>query len=198
MPQKAFYYQPEAAKSASPALLLWLGDGKEASAKALAESWREACDRDGLVLLVSGPGDDTGWSSDDMEYLGRLLQTAASRFKVDPRRIVVAGEGKAGQLAYSLAFQGRKLVRGAVAVDSPLPRTLELPDNSPNERLAVLSIETQNTPLSLLIRQDRDKLNKAGYPATQLVRRGETGGKPDLDAQTRAKIARWIDGLDRL
>jgi hypothetical protein len=83
-------------------------------------------------------------------------------------------------------------------VDSPLPRTLELPENSPNELLAVLSIETQNTPLSLLMRKDREKLTKAGYPATQLVRRGEAGPDPALDAQTRAKIARWVDGLDRL
>jgi serine protease Do len=125
------------------------------------------------------------------------LQTAVGRFSVDPHRIVIAGEGKGGQLAYALGFQGRKLIRGVAVVDSPLPRTLELPENAPNERLAVLSVETQNTPLSLLIRQDLQKLQKAGYPATQVVRRGEASREPALDSAARNKIARWIDCLDR-
>jgi poly(3-hydroxybutyrate) depolymerase len=144
------------------------------------------------------PADAAGWTNDDLEYLARLLQTALGRFNVDPRRIVIAGEGKAGQLAYALSFQGRRLIRGVAVVDSPLPRTLELPENTANERLAVLSVETQNTPLSLLIRQDLQKIQKAGYPAAQIVRRGEASRESALDATTRGTIARWIDGLDRL
>jgi poly(3-hydroxybutyrate) depolymerase len=132
-----------------------------------------------------------------MEYLGRLLQAAMRRFSPDPRRIVVAGEGKAGQLAYALAFKGRRVIRGAATIDSPLPRTLDLPPTSPNERLAILSVETQNAPLSLLIRLDRAKLQKAGYPATQVVRHSEDAHGKELDPATRASIARWIDGLDR-
>jgi poly(3-hydroxybutyrate) depolymerase len=132
-----------------------------------------------------------------LEYLAKLLQTSIGRFRVDPRRVILAGDGKGGQLAYALAFQGRKLIRGVAVIDSPLPRTLQLPDNNPNERLAVLSVETQNTPLSLLIRQDREKMTKAGYPATQIIRRGEASRQAMLDATTRGKIDRWIDGLDR-
>lgn len=196
MSQTARYYQPPG-EGAPAGLLVWLGDGKEESAKTLAEAWQRSCRRDRLVLLMPEPGDEGGWSTEDLEYLAKLLQTAARRFGVDPRRVVVAGEDKAGQLAYALAFQGRKLVRGVVAIDSPLPRTLELPDNNPNERLAILSVETQNTPLSLLIRQDRQKLTDAGYPATQIVRGGESSRQAMLDATTRGKIARWIDGLDR-
>jgi poly(3-hydroxybutyrate) depolymerase len=133
-----------------------------------------------------------------MEYLGRLLQTAGSRWRIDPRRVVIAGEGKGGQLAYALALRGRKLVRGVAVVDSPLPRTLELPENSPSERLAVLSVETQNTPLSLLVRKDLEKFEAAGYPVTQIVRRGEEQQDAAIDGATRAKIGRWINGLDRL
>ena len=196
MSQTARYYSPPSGAGAA-GLLVWLGDGKPESAQAMAEAWQRVCRRDRLVLLMPEPADQSGWSSDDMEYLGKLLQTAVGRFTVDPRRVVLAGEGKGGQLAYALAFQGRKLVRGVAVVDSPLPRTLELPDNSPNERLAILSVETENTPLSLLIRQDRQKMQAAGYPATQIVRRGEVSRQAMLDATTRAKIARWIDALDR-
>jgi serine protease Do len=196
MSQTARYYRPTG-DGVPLGLLVWLGDGKEESGEAMLEAWKDVCRRDRLVLLMPEPGDKAGWSTDDMEYLAKLLQTAVGRFRTDPQRVVLAGDGKAGQLAYALAFQGRKLIRGVAVIDSPLPRTLELPDNNPNERLAILSVETQNTPLSLLIRQDREKLAEGGYPATQIVRRGEASRQAMLDATTRGKIARWIDGLDR-
>ena len=138
------------------------------------------------------------WPRGDIDPSGRLLQTAGSRWQIDPRRVIVAGEGRGGQLAYALAIHGRKLVRGVAVVDSPLPRTLPVPENNPNERLAVFSVETQNTPLSLLIRKDLKKLADAGYPVTQITRRGDQKAGEGLDASTRGKLGRWIDGLDRL
>src|SRR5690606_16900510 len=126
------------------------------------------------------------------EYLKRLLQAATQRFAVDPRRVVVAGEAKAGQLAYALAFTAKGAVSGVAVVDSPLPRTLKLPENSPNVRLAVLSVETEAAPLSLLIRKDLAKLAEAGYPATQVTREAEDAADKALDSSTRSKIARWI------
>jgi serine protease Do len=197
MSQTARYFQPPAS-GAAPGLLVWLGDGKPETAEAMAADWQRTCVRDRLVLLMPEPADPGGWTNDDMEYLARLLQTAGSRWRIDPRRVVIAGEGKGGQLAYALALRGRKLIRGVAVVDSPLPRTLEVPENNPNERLAVLSVETQNTPLSLLIRKDLEKFEAAGYPVTQIVRLGEESQDGTLDAATRAKIGRWLDGLDRL
>ncbi|WP_428303970.1 PDZ domain-containing protein [Lacipirellula sp.] len=197
MSQTARYFQPPSG-GATPGLLIWLGDGKRETAEAMAADWQRTCVRDRLTLLMPEPGDAGGWTNDDLEYLARLLQTAGSRWRIDPSRVVIAGEGKGGQLAYALALRGRKMIRGVAVVDSPLPRTLEVPENNPNERLAILSVETQNTPLSLLIRQDLKKLEDAGYPVTQLVRRGEESRSTTLDAATRAKIGRWIDGLDRL
>ena len=197
MSQTARYFQPPSGGSA-PGLLIWLGDGKRETAEAMAADWQRTCVRDRLTLLLPEPGDAGGWTNDDLEYLARLLQTAGSRWRIDPNRVVIAGEGKGGQLAYALGLRGRKMIRGVAVVDSPLPRTLEVPDNNPNERLAILSVETQNTPLSLLIRQDLKKFETAGYPVSQLVRRGEESRSTTLDAATRAKIGRWIDGLDRL
>jgi serine protease Do len=197
MPQTARYYRPAGEEPVG--LLLWLGDGKVSSDQALAAAWQEACDRDRLALVIPAPADAKGWSSDDAEYLARLLVASAARLGADPRRIVLAGEGKAGQLAYAVGLKARKIVRGIAVIDSPLPRTLELPQNSPSQRLAVLSVATQNAPLTLLIQQDLKKLADAGFPASQVVRRDlppASGGQ--LDAATRATIARWIDGLDRL
>jgi poly(3-hydroxybutyrate) depolymerase len=195
-PQRARYFRPDAEGRAS-GLLLWLSDGRKGADEALAAAWESACRRDGMALVVAPPGDRGGWTADDMEYLAQLLPIAARRLRADPRRIVIAGEGKAGQMAYVIALKARKWIRGVAVIDSPLPRTLELPPNSPNERLAVLSIESEISPLSTLIRQDLSKLEEAGYPATRVVRRTALEGPHSLDALTRGKMARWIDGLDR-
>ena len=108
----------------------------------------------------------------------------------------MGGESKAGQLAYLLAFKAKRLLRGACVVDAPLPRTLELPANVPGERLNVLSIETQNASLTLLIAQDVAKLRGAGYPVAQWRRKADNHGETRLDDASRDTIARWLDGLD--
>ena len=63
-------------------LLVWLGDGKKESAEAMLDAWKSVCRRDGLVLLMPEPGDKAAWSTDDMEYLAKLLQMAVGRFSV--------------------------------------------------------------------------------------------------------------------
>jgi poly(3-hydroxybutyrate) depolymerase len=194
--QSARYYKP-AGEGRPVGLVMWLADGDEKHNQALAADWRAACDRDRLVLLMPAPGDAKGWSTDDLEFLARVLTAAAERFHVDRARIVVGGEGKAGQLAYVLGFKGRKTIRGIIAVDSPLPRTLKVPQNGPGPRSAVLSVETLNAPLAMLIHQDLKKIADAGFPATPLTRRVPGTGDGRLDAVSQAAVARWIDGLDR-
>jgi serine protease Do len=195
LPQEAHYYRPPGAKSGG-GVLMWLGAGDEKSRQALAAAWRDVCDRHSVTLLLPVPSDAKGWSSDDLEFLARLLPAAASRLSADPRRIVVGGEGKGGQLAYAFAFAARKVIRGVAVADSPLPRTLELPQTAPGQRLAILSIETQNESLTLLIHRDLQKLAEAGFPATQVERPSRTDDGL-LDATQRATTGRWIDGLDR-
>lgn len=195
--QSARYLAPPG-EGPPPGLLLWLGAGSDEATKQLAADWREACLRDRIVLVMPAPADQRGWTSDDLEYLAQLLPTAIRRFGVDPRRVVIAGEGKAGQVAYTFAFKARKWIRGVAVVDSPLPRTLTLPQNSPSQRLAVFSVETENNSLTQLIHRDLAKLEQASYPPSQVVRRASAGEKPDqLDGMTRDALARWIDGLDR-
>jgi serine protease Do len=196
MSQTSRYLEPRTA-GAAPGLLLWLGDGKASSAEAMRDEWRETCQRDGLILLIAEPGDPKGWSGDDLEYLVRLLQTATQRFSVDSRRVVVAGAGRGGQLAYALAFGRRQVVRGVATFDSPLPRTLHLPENQPGQRLAIFSVESENSALSPVIRADLRKATDEGYPAIRLTRRAPVDAEEPLEAAWREKLARWIDGLDR-
>ncbi|MBX3427703.1 MAG: PDZ domain-containing protein [Pirellulales bacterium] len=185
------------ASAGAPGLLLWLGGSDPEVTQELARSWRAALGRAQVALVLAEPGDEAGWSGDDAEYLARLLPLAASRFGVDPRRIVVAGEGKGGQMALSLALQMRGRLAGVAAVAAPLPRTAKVPENAPGAPLAVLMIATENSPFSALVRRDAVRLIEAGYPVSQTTRRATIDRAGMLDLQSRGIIARWLDGLDR-
>lgn len=196
LPQTARFYAP-AKNGTPPGLLIWLATGDAAKDAAFAAPWASICRRDGLVLLLAAPADAKGWTSDDMEFLGRLIPAAMRRFGADERRIVVAGEGKGGQLAYAVGFQARRWIRGIAVIDSPLPRTLKLPPNGPGDPLAVLSIESEGAPLAQLIRQDLEKVRDTGRPVTQILVGESPRADGGLDLAAQATLAAWIDALDR-
>jgi len=191
------YFSPSEDDDSPPlGMLLWLADGDAAGDQSLADALRSDCQRDGLLLVIAHPGDKSGWSGDDSEFLATLLRTVRSRFDLDAHRSVVCGRGKAGQLAFALAFRRSNGLSGAIGIDAPLPRTLRLPPSLPTRRLALLSVESQDSSFAPLIRRDIQRLREAGYPVSW-IERPSTDDDQELDRQTRDGIARWIDGLDR-
>ena len=194
--QIAQYYSPRKSDSGSPfGMLLWLVSGDVAKDQSLVDSWRADCQRDGLLLVLAHPRDKAGWSGDDSEFLRVLLRTVRGRFDLDAHRSVVCGRGKAGQLAFALAFDPSSGLSGAIGIDAPLPRTLRLPPSVPGRRLALLTIESRNSSFAPLIRRDIQRLREAGYPASWLQR--PVSDSQQLEQDTRGSVARWIDGLDR-
>lgn len=191
------YFDPFEGKADQPGLLVWLGDGTEDQEQQLLEDWQETCLRDSVVLLIARPASEAGWSSEELEYLAKLVQVARVRWAVDNRRVVLAGQGKAGQLAYALALRRRSGVSGVVALDAPLPRALRITENLPGGRLQFLSVESPESTFAPLIRRDIEQLRKAGYVASHFTRTELAGAGEALDNLTQAKIARWIDALDR-
>jgi serine protease Do len=173
-------------------LLIWLHDRPE-QAKLEADAWRPYCQRDGLLLLQPQFKDSQDWSPDDLKYLRQLIRAASRRLYGDPLRIGVAGRGKGGQLAYLLGL--RHLVPAVITIDTPVPRTVTLGENQPGQRLMLLSLQRQNSPLQPLLRKDFQRLHAAGYPTAQWELRNPDGL---LEPRDRDAISRWIDALDRL
>ena len=195
MEQLARYYAPQSPKEAR-GLLLWLSDEKPETDEQLAARWRQACERDGVVLLIAHSQDEATWTLDDLEFLRVLLRTAFLRLDIDPRRAVVCGKGRAGQLAYALAFGPRSSISGVVSLDAPLPRTLKLPPSLPGRRLAVLALETPGSSFTPLVRKNLDELQAAGYRTSWWQRSASDDSLSEFDDSSLEVIARWMDGLD--
>ena len=196
--QVASYYAPQQSAKRPRGMLLWLASGEATADQHIAEACQATCDRDDLVLLIAHSKEESGWEREDLRFLSVLLRSAANRFDLDPYRSVVGGAGKAGQLAYGLAFNPRSKLAGAIAIDAPLPRTLRLPTNLPGTRLSVLAIETPGSTFRPLVRKNIEELQEAGYPTSWWQRPHGGDDSAELDDETRGTIARWVDGLDRL
>lgn len=196
--QVAVYAAPTLPEKQSAGLLLWLGDGDKQSNQVLADQWLATCQRGGYSLLIAAPAEQGSWTSSDLNYLQQLVRLARLQLQVDPQRMVVVGQDKAGQLAYALALGSRSPFAGVVSIDAPLPRTLSPSDTSPRNRLAVLAVESKDSNFGPLIRRDLAILREKGYPTTSLTRRAAGDDDFELDEVTRASIERWIVGLDRL
>ena len=148
--------------------------------------------------MIASPAEANAWKVDDLAYLEQLASAALRRLRIDGSRVVISGQGQAGQLAFAVAMRRRTACSGVIGIDAPLPRTLKLRDTTPGNRLAVLSIESRNSNFAPLIRRDVKQLREAGYPTSWLQRPPTGDVTEELDAATRDKLARWIDGLDRL
>ena len=182
----------------APGLIVWLGSGKQESQEQVLKDWQEFCRTTNCILMIASPEAKSIWSSSDEPYLQKLASALQARLGTDRRRTVVAGHGKAGQLALGLAFAKRSSFAGVVAVDAPLPRTLKIPTNVPGVQLSVLAVESSNSAFAPLIRRDVTALREARYPVTWLQRPPEVDPQSRLKAATRRQIQRWIEGLDRI
>lgn len=196
--QVSVYATPTLPAKQSAGLLLWLSDGDKQTNQALADQWLATCQRGGYSLMIAAPAEQGNWTSSDLDYLQQLVRLARLQLQVDPQRMVVVGQDKAGQLAYALSLGSRSPFAGVVSIDAPLPRTLTPGDTSPRNRLAVLAVESKDSNFGPLIRRDLATLREKGYPATSLTRRATGDDDRELEEVARASIERWIFGLDRL
>jgi serine protease Do len=184
------YIPPGADETAPVALVLLLGEPDGIAVSELMALWKPTCDAEGILLAVAAPEKNQTWQAGDQEYCRRLLIRLRANYPVDDRRIVVAGQGRSGDIAYQVGLAGRGLIDGVAVASAALPYWLGVPENEPAVRLAVLSAVDPREQTASVARLGTQKLTAAGYPVTTLAPRAD-GGLP-VD-----EMGRWIDTLDR-
>jgi poly(3-hydroxybutyrate) depolymerase len=175
-------------------VILWLHAPGEPPTDELFRQWQSICDRDGLILVAPKSADPSRWERTEIEYLRRLIERVVSQYRVDPRRVVAYGKGGGGAMATALALASRDIFSGIAITDSPLPRTLKVPDNEPAARMAIYAGLPIDEGQAALIRNGLKKLYEAGYSVTAVTL---ANSATSLSTEEREQLARWIDSLDR-
>jgi serine protease Do len=193
-PHSCSVYVPGSKSDAQTlAAVLWLQTPANAKPADAIRDWQAICDRDGIVLVVPAPAKADHWKKTDLEYLHRLVERVTTQYKIDPRRVVVAGQGTAGAIAWPLALLSRDTIRGIATIAAPLPRQIKVPENDAARRLAVLAALPAKKEASAAIAAGLKKVAEAGYNVTTLT----TNTAGQLSTNEREELARWIDTLDR-
>jgi serine protease Do len=188
------YVPPSHEAGRAAGVVLWLHAPGEPPTDELFRQWQSICDRDGVILVAPKAADPTRWERTELEYLRRLIERVVSQYRVDPRRVVVYGQGGGGTMASMLALASRDIFSGLATSVAPLPRALPLPDNDPAARLAILAGLPTDESQAAIIRQGLKKLSDAGYSVTSVMLASSAG---TLSADERELVGRWIDTLDR-
>lgn len=194
-PEKCRVYLPASLATGRPAgMLLWLHAPGKPPTKELFQEWHSICERDGLIFAAAESRDPSRWERTELEYLRRLSERLLAEYRVDPRRVVVYGQGGGGAMAYLLALVSRDLFTGVATTDAALPRTIDPPQSQPTTRLAVFAGLPTVASRMAQVQLGLKKLRDAGYNVTATSIASQDGS---LSSAEREQLARWLDTLDK-
>jgi serine protease Do len=180
--------------SRSLAALIWLQSPSDAKPEATIKQWQSICDRDGILLVVPSPAESEHWERNELDYLRRLVEHISAKYQIDPNRLVAAGQGNGGSLAWVLALANRDLFHGAAVIAAPLPRAVRVPQNEPTQRLSILAALPASKEAAVPVSLGLKKVADAGYNITTITTANAAG---QLSDDERDQLARWLDSLDR-
>lgn len=194
-PEKCHVYVPASlAAGRTAGVVLWLHAPGKPPNEELFRDWQPICERDGLIFAAAESADPSRWERTEVEYLRRLSERLLAEYRVDPRRVVVYGQGGGGAMAYLLALASRDLFTGVATTDAALPRTIDPPQSQPTTRLAVFAGLPTDVSRQAQTQLGLKKLQEAGYDVTATSIGAQDGS---LSPTEREQLARWIDTLDK-
>jgi len=187
----------------SYALVVWLhpprkgADKKtfEKDARALVDTWEDACQDHHIILVGPRAENETGWLLNESEFVAETIRQVMSEYTIDRQRVVAHGMGQGGQIAFYLGFNARDLVRGVATSGSVLAGQAK--ENVATQRLSFFLAAGSKDPMRQSIIQSKKKLvdNKFSVVYEEIPERGqEYLGE---DAKVFQELVRWVEALDR-
>lgn len=135
---EAAVYVPASAPEEGPIGVLVVLHDMGSTKDAIVEGrWKGLADEAGVALIAPSAGEllgrdvatDLGWFGDYRDYERRpdryeeTVRDAVAKFRedreVDPARVVIAGEGQGGAVAFNVAVSEPSFYRGVVSLDGP-------------------------------------------------------------------------------
>lgn len=136
---QAFAFVPPTYHSSTAhGLLLVIPEPGKIERKSWVDRWEQFCRDQRFILAVVSSANPDAWSMEELEIIRRAMQQIRSDYKIDSRRLVVAGMGAGSTPAFVLSLQNRGVFRGLWLAGGNLPRGLRMPQVEPMESLAIL------------------------------------------------------------
>lgn len=139
-------------------LLLVLAEPGRVDRKQWVDTWETFCREHRYMIAVVSPADPERWTIEEIEIVKRTLQDVRTRYKIDPRRLVVGGIGGGSLPALIFGAQSRSMFRGVWISAPGGPKGIRLPQAEPLESPAFL-FQGEADGFKLLAMQ----LKKLGY-----------------------------------
>ncbi|MCH8044260.1 MAG: PDZ domain-containing protein, partial [Planctomycetes bacterium] len=149
---KATAYIPTAYDPAVPhGVVVWLhGPGGDREEELLLR-WKKHCDERDLILLAPKAVDPRRWQRGELDVIRKLLDQIVRQYTIDPARVVVAGRGTGGTLAYLAAYKNRDAFRAVAVVNAPPPLLVHPPETDPVHPLAIFATTAKKSPAATRI-----------------------------------------------
>ena len=193
---KATAYIPTAYNPAVPhGVVVWLHASGGDREDELLLRWRKHRDRRDLILLAPKAADPRRWRRGELEVIRKLLDRIVKEYTIDPARVVVAGRGTGGTMAYLAAYKNRDAFRAVAAIGAPPPLLVSPPETDPVHPLAFFVTTAKKSSAAARITAGLRLLRQLKHPVTEQSQ----GDLPHPQtAAERAELVRWIDALDRI
>jgi len=182
-------YNPQA----SYGLVVWLHPPGGTKEEELLARWKEACDKQNLILLAPRSTDPAKWLPPEADFIAKTIAQVRQTYNVDPQRVAIHGFQGGGSLAYAVAFTHRDIARGVAAVDAPILG--KPPENEPTYRLAFFVTTAKKANFAEQIKAGIEQLKQLKYAVT-VKDQGDLGRQ--LNDAEFAELLRWIDSLDKI
>ncbi|HEY2840880.1 MAG TPA: PDZ domain-containing protein [Pirellulales bacterium] len=187
-------YVPESYNpQSSYGLVVWLHPPGGTKEDELLARWKEACDKQRLILLAPRSADPAKWLPPEVDFIAKMIAQIREIYNVDPQRVAIVGYQGGGSMAYALAFGHRDVAQGVAAIDAPI---LGKPaENEPVHRLSFFITTAKKANFADQIKAGVDGLKQMKYAVT--VKDQGDAARPLNDAEF-AELLRWIDSLDKM
>lgn len=193
---ECYAYVPESYDQSVPhGLLIWLFSDDEFDKDKLSEQWKAHCEQHDLILLAPRPADAERWQPQEADFIRKTVEEIRKTHNVDRARIVIAGAGAAGAMAYQTAFTQPELVRATAVIDSALPSRSTIFEPGPQRRFAVFSLAFKESKVTPAIAASIKKLQSVKIP---VVEQTVEGNVRELNEAELGKLLLWTETLDQI
>lgn len=176
-------------------LMVFLHPAGETLEAALLKNWQAECERRGVIILAPKCERQTGWISNDLEFVKDCVQHIRERYTIAKDRIWAHGVATGGPFATFVAVRERSLFRGLAVFQSPIGGAI--PENDPDSRLQFFLGCGQADPKAKAVKASATALRQARFPVV-LTQWSELVASAYPAEEVVEELSRWADGLDRI